>query len=1208
MSKLNRGNKSAGKAPGIITCINCLDEDHQLHGNVFNPDLKKLEVSTLELLISLIENKEIDPSTLKTILVNIIDGQRDFEVQKHLKVSGIDPTDLPLDFNELELYLPTTKILESIISRVSELLPILKRIQHVISQPYSVRVGSNVSSQTVEITLANQLRHCIELNFHNVAIDGVPCTCSFHHESLGCHLVSAMLITFSRLPVELEDDKKFANVLATLCHDIGKPASIVKVYQKNWLSFPAHGEGGAALMLEAWTDEMGVSTDLWRCICAAIRTHMCGYHEVDPDNSLTQEKWDAIRFQDPLTKQILYNMSFGDDKGRSFYESSDLVQEVKKSFGEAMDSLEKAKVLLEKGRQILEKNDNSFEQSRPAFFTHIQEPYKPLDSPFGRLILIRGQSGVGKSELAKKLVKMIPNSICCSRDVSMAIEQGFPEELHGKAYLDARKKYEEERRGGKVNDLFWNMIKEGLLCGKTVIVDSVILLYDSIKFVLIDNNLLNKVPILAIDVIRNNQLTQEDADRKGLTLDDQVYMSVRPSVHSAYPSGSQNVIASRHSMSNPASRSPDIVVQLVNWNEELCRVLDAVKLFCGITCTLSEAKTKAVVHESIHAKESNLSIIELVNQVYQEVGYNTDAMLRALQTMLSLLDRNIHKQEGIIQLKYREDSRNWSDPARECRDVQLYLEYGRWHIFTMLLQRGAEVLTRFHHGHGITETENQSSDDISHFSPRQQIFMNQLIEGNSKTKVVASNKHDGAIAGITIFPKGSTRDLMFRNIVDGLEGPDRLFHQNLIDLSDYLELPFDIVLRTSGTVLVNSNMLDYVVTAILVSVCGISYEELAGMNLNTHDLVVYFTQQGRVFVDKLLQLWERSTGMRDSSDSSITFMFEVICQDRKGVATDSSEHTELACIYNKCMFSFFGARVNADFTSGRFFPHYQFDEMLHGLFEQPCYWKIHGTEQINTMLQDMNRVIHGEITEEEYYELYPVSNLGVCEKFFDAEGFVLYDHPEDDDLFSQEPSYNKGKTDAYYKGHNMNQSNLPQILTWGETARSYFPEAQKVYNKFMNIFPRAKIEDALEMMFKVAYTAVDSEKNPARIQKPSKDDGKKKRGFEDLPPIIQFKNSVNNNDFLDLIIGDVWSGILTIFETNRPMPDNFSFTLKSILMDIHMVATCDNIKEKIAEIIQVKYETLKSEQTKQSKWQKKVVPMKSENEPCKWMKWFVESF
>lgn len=54
---------------------------------------------------------------------------------------------------------------------------------------------------------------------------------------------------------------------------------------------------------------------------------------------------------------------------------------------------------------------------------------------------------------------------------------------------------------------------------------------------------------------------------------------------------------------------------------------------------------------------------------------------------------------------------------------------------------------------------------------------------------------------------------MFGKIVEGLEYPDRFFHQFHIDLSDNLDLAFDIVLRTSGQVLVNSNMLDYVVTS-----------------------------------------------------------------------------------------------------------------------------------------------------------------------------------------------------------------------------------------------------------------------------------------------------------------------------------------------------------------------------------------------------------
>ena len=1119
---------SSFKKDSPLTCFPCSKgENHSDHETVFDERLGQLEALASEIMTSLTDpSQNIDRAKLLEILERIY-----AEIQS-LELSSLDAETRSRIVITDDFYCKKSTLFGQVLKRAEELVELMSRIKHVIHQPYQIRAGEgDVQSQTVEFSLAMHLLKCCEQNWHNGVFDGTVCKCSFHGESLQCHLIMAMLYSFAKIPIDMPTEDKFGILISTLLHDIGKPACAVKSKHKNIdaIGFPSHGEVGSALILEAYSDLMGVDINQWRAICAAVRVHMCGYHETDPDLQTTQTKWKALCFEETLTKIYLHYMSYGDHYGK-----------ISEKFGTSEDFLE----------------DEHFEASRGPFLKFILQPFEKYHSD-AKLIFLRGPSGSGKSSLAKELLETIPNSVHLSRDLAMSRLFGHDEELSGQAYASVYEEYNANKRemSVKVNTLLRDMIFSALREGKTVIVDSQILLYFNGSNhgidLIFDGLPLTEtgepmIPILAIDVIRNEPLVQADGDRKGITLEEQIKISKRLSVYSPYPEDNKNIVASRHSLSSPKKYAPWFVIQYVNWNKELSGIINSVLKFCGLDNSASTTSAASYISEettsvSVPTLDLNMSISHYVNKVWNYVGFDTDRMIDVLVSTLNLRRDFVWRNGRIMNLQYLEGSRNWTRAARDCRGTQFYLHDNVWKIFNMCLERGTEIFGKTLISKGITSTENQKSiNDITNFAPSQQAFLTEFKDGNPNTRMVATSKVDGCIVGISLIPKGVRTDI-FRKIVDELdEGVCKSFHSRIIRICDELELPFDIVTRTSGTFLVNDKMLSYVMTAILVSCCDFTYEQLLGRGMSTPEMIEFFSQQCHPFVQKLFEFWKRSEILRKSQTSSITMMFEAVCKGRRGAAKDSNIQNELACRYEECVLSCFGVRANAgdeDNQVGRFYPHYQFESMLDGLFIQPAFFKIVGTENLEILIDDVDKVCHGIITYEDFQRLHPASNSTSRVVFFDPEGFVVYRHAVDDLNYTSEVEYFKGKTASFYDGHKPDKSNA-DFSKWSERAFSFFPKAREYY--MLN--SPSKDPRIVDMIIKICVLVTLSVNDTGRNDTPK---------INGRPEDVKFKMSVNNDKFLSSMKEEIWVNIICRDRNSlSPMPEDFLIILKKMLVDV----------------------------------------------------------
>jgi len=92
----------------------------------------------------------------------------------------------------------------------------------------------------------------------------------------------------------------------------------------------------------------------------------------------------------------------------------------------------------------------------------------------------------------------------------------------------------------------------------------------------------------------------------------------------------------------------------------------------------------------------------------------------------------------------------------------------------------------------------------------------------------------------------------------------------------------------------------------------------------------------------------------------------------------------------------------------------------------------------------LSNMLQGTVTEEEFYGMYPYSNIcGNVNRVVDYEGFVIYVKSGDQKLGIGIDDYNidygKAKTVEYYKCHKKNTNNINYLMSLPESASKHLP-------------------------------------------------------------------------------------------------------------------------------------------------------------------------
>jgi hypothetical protein len=188
------------------------------------------------------------------------------------------------------------------------------------------------------------------------------------------------------------------------------------------------------------------------------------------------------------------------------------------------------------------------------------------------------------------------------------------------------------------------------------------------------------------------------------------------------------------------------------------------------------------------------------------------------------------------------------------------------------------------------------------------------------------------------------------------------------------------------------------------------------------------------------------------------------------------DHLELACSYERDRLIFLGTSL----CDRRFYiPHSMYEINIDCAipFEVPLWWKIAHASKVNTMINDINKLMRNNMTKKEYLMLYCPDNYGfdventdhIENSVIDYEGWIAikessFDITDSDHIISVKDTdvpltiYSKIKTEAYYISHKFHEKNISSLIELGKECK-VFPLATKLANMcaYNNMYRHLKI-------------------------------------------------------------------------------------------------------------------------------------------------------
>eukprot|EP00771_Trimastix_marina_P001327 gnl/Trimastix_PCT/2391.p1 GENE.gnl/Trimastix_PCT/2391~~gnl/Trimastix_PCT/2391.p1 ORF type:complete len:605 (-),score=158.34 gnl/Trimastix_PCT/2391:135-1928(-) len=439
----------------------------------------------------------------------------------------------------------------------------------------------------------------------------------------------------------------------------------------------------------------------------------------------------------------------------------------------------------------------------------------------------------------------------------------------------------------------------------------------------------------------------------------------------------------------------------------------------------------------------DLELVPLVEHLDHEGGYDRIGQFFGKNVM------RIHKTPvgNGIHLTYIEGCPCWKPKwARDVRNVIFYRNEsplpGEGHIYLAkcALQRGAEVLSSYHSQHDVQQSQDCNAGRIEKFDEEQQRVMSLLASDVDRPlPSTLSMKVDGSILIVTLVPRDHPVSRLYDPIFAD-ELPDDIAEPHLASFefarawdraAAPLELPYRVILSTSGSLVYSAKMADYLITA-LAGIQGVPLDPARAP-------AEYVAEVGPPFLRQIARAAE-VLGCA-AADTLTTLSFEVVCPGRKTYL--GTEHLELAVSYPQGAVYFLGHRRGIGRTAGHYLPHTATPDLAPACgFVEPLSWRAETTGAVNRMLARLEAVIDGHATREEFLEEFPPlpGHRPACPELH-YEGFVLYSERGN----PVEYDYHKVKTVAYYRCHKYRPEHRAYLMHLATLpAARFFPLAQRV--------------------------------------------------------------------------------------------------------------------------------------------------------------------
>lgn len=916
-------------------------------------------------------------------------------------------------------------------------------------------------------------------NWHNCIVKNVAYKCEFHQESLFTHLILSSISAVWYLVASNPDvsfDYAIFIAATSLLHDIGKPSVMntgiisVGTSTKRVTKFPAHGLIGGIILQKAFSPAFGFSDDEWDTLCRCVSIHMCGYHCTDETSPNTQSKWLRLSLETESVKKTLTYLSVGDKIGN-------------------ICPVELAK-------------DEEFFSSREKFIQSLNNVIPDQSKIFsklgtsGLLIVIAGASGAGKTTLARQLMcYFAENDIgttYVSRD-SIMLEIVCPIlglEICQTSYSECYDYTKTNDMGKEIDDQVKQRISNAVAFGEVCIIDTVACLYRKGFNSYFSDDVLN-CEILQIVVDRNVSHTQHDADRLGLTLEQQVSLSGKCSLMNPLSklsisdiSGLASTMESWNIKRDFSNRAQCTLSTSIVWNDSYTFGLTHVyQLLSHLIHGLKKGIRTPI-------NTSNMDVIEYVNYVYglaesTDFKVNYDALKRRFAVQHFIVSSPYCLQgtelEGrIFSIKYRDGiNRLWRPTwARQCRGVCFYVLSD----FTCVpikyqLQRGAELITGMLVSAQIASTQDiADAKKIACLSESQQRTCKTLLVGENDGLINAhlTEKVDGSLLTVTFY-FGEQANLMSELITKYGDEFSKMI------LKGFMNLGYVAVVSTQGTLTIGDDMQDYFATSVYDSHYPASHDTVLSSSPTE-----FFEKNCGFWFSEMLDVLVQLPVIDDCVN--ISLCWETVCAGR--LTLWGKLHQELAISYDKSMYLFLGASwcgnnwvINV--------PHTMLN--LTGVSE-PRFWITETAKQVDDLMRGLEDVVYGRLSSLDFISKFTPSN-----KTFDP---VLPLHPEGYVCYTKEGEYrglplvdyNKLKLAAYYIGHKFHDNSIKELYELSKTASHIFPMAKAV-GDFYSGFTKF-----LEIAKKLNGGVLDYSKNL---------DGKAQRSFPTATKEVQFKMIIN---------------------------------------------------------------------------------------------------
>ena len=365
-------------------------------------------------------------------------------------------------------------------------------------------------------------------------------------------------------------------------------------------------------------------------------------------------------------------------------------------------------------------------------------------------------------------------------------------------------------------------------------------------------------------------------------------------------------------------------------------------------------------------------------------------------------------EDSVVGIKYIDGLNNLWRPvwAREARGRFYYYDAvsKKVHALKDTLQRGVEVLTQAHAKAAIAETQDMKLGEYAHLDDIQQACIQKFLSPeNVPMNAHLSGKVDGSLLIVSVYPRDTAECHIMEEI---LEACGDSFSRQLAKSCTEANAPL-VVVATQGTLMIGSDMQDYFVTA-LQALTGQSLADITTVKRAWSQQIPHFLQS--------IQEYIVLAGLQHKR---VHLCFEAFCKNRRTFL--GRLHTELAISYDRHGFNLLGALVD-----NTYIPHFALPAAI---FAQPISLPIRGTQQVFTILEDMDRVVLGTLENTAFLEKYgfPADSL------IHMEGWVLLTPLADC------YDYAKIKTSLYYKCHKIRSQNVPALLALPTSCDATYP-------------------------------------------------------------------------------------------------------------------------------------------------------------------------